>query len=51
MKDPIQVLKDKTAELYKLQDEVDALRTAIPLLADSVDELPLPPALPVKRWP
>jgi hypothetical protein len=40
MKDAYEVLRQKESDFARLRREIDALRLAIPLLLDPVDEVP-----------
>jgi hypothetical protein len=42
MKDPYQVLRQKEQDISLIRQQVEALRTVIPLLADSGDDARLP---------
>jgi hypothetical protein len=51
MKDPIEVLRRKEAELERLQEEVDALRVAGRLLDESTGAQPRPKRAKVIEMP
>ena len=47
MKDPYQVLRQKEMEIERVQKEIEALRFAVPLLAEDADRLELGLSPPV----